>query len=90
MYTIKFDKQVVKIIAKWKKSNPILFKKFETVVKAIAKDPRNGIGHPEAMVSGGNITYSRRISAHDRIIYNIHDEEVYVVVVELEGHYNDK
>lgn len=90
MYTIKFDKQVVKIIAKWKKSNPILFKKFETVVNAIAKDPRNGIGHPEAMVGGGNITYSRRISAHDRIIYNIHDEEVYVVVVELEGHYNDK
>lgn len=90
MYTIKFDDAVIKVIAKWKKSNPILFKKFEKIVKAIAKDPRHGIGHPEPMVGGGDITYSRHISAHDRIIYNIHDEEVYVIVVELEGHYNDK
>ena len=90
MYTIKFDDPVVKVIAKWKKSNPILFKKFKKIVKAIAENPRQGIGHPEPMVGGGDITYSRHISAHDRIIYNIHDEEVYVVVVELEGHYNDK
>jgi toxin YoeB len=90
MYTVKFDDSVVKVITKWKKSNPILFKKFEKIIKAIAIEPRQGIGHPEPMVGGGNITYSRRISAHDRIIYNIHDEEVYVVVVELEGHYNDK
>lgn len=90
MYTIKFDDHVVKVIAKWKKSNPILFKKFEKIVKAIAADPRHGIGHPEPMVGGGDITYSRHISAHDRIVYNIHDDEVYVVVVELEGHYNDK
>lgn len=52
--------------------------------------PRHGIGHPEPMVGGGDITYSRHISVHDRIIYNIHDEEVYVVVVDLKGHYNDK
>lgn len=90
MYTIKFDDPVVKVIAKWKKSNPILFKKFKKIVNAISENPRQGIGHPEPMVGGGDITYSRHISAHDRIIYNIHDEDVYVVVVELEGHYNDK
>lgn len=90
MYTIKFDDPVVKVIAKWKKSNPILFKKFKKIVNAIAENPRQGIGHPEPMVGGGDITYSRHISAHDRIIYNIHDEDVYVAVVELEGHYNDK
>lgn len=90
MYTIKFDDPVVKVIAKWKKSNPILFKRLEKIVKAIAEDPRHGIGHPEPMVGGGNITYSRHISAHDRIIYDIHDDEVYVVVVEVEGHYDDK
>lgn len=90
MYTIKFDDHVVKVIAKWKKSNPILFKKLEKIVKAIAEDPRHGIGHPEPMVGGGDVTYSRHISAHDRIIYDIHDDEVYVVVVELEGHYSDK
>lgn len=90
MYTLKFDDPVIKVIAKWKRSNPILFKKFEKIVKAIAADPRRGIGHPEPMVGGGGITYSRHISAHDRIIYNIHDEEVLVMVVEVEGHYSDK
>ena len=55
-----------------------------------SEDPRHGIGHPEPMIGGGNITYSRHITAHDRIIYNIHDDEIYVIVVEVEGHYNDK
>lgn len=90
MYTIKFDDAVVQVIAKWKKSNPILFKKFEKVIKAIAIDPRHGIGHPEPMVGGNNQTFSRHISAHNRIIYNIHDDEVFVVVIQLGGHYNDK
>lgn len=90
MYAIHFETKVDKIVAKWKKSNPILFKKLHNVLKDIMLHPRTGIGHPEPMVGGGNITYSRHISAHDRIIYNIHDEEVYVVVVELEGHYKDK
>lgn len=90
MYSIKFDACVVKIISKWKKSNPNLHKKLVKVITAIAEDPRHGIGHPEPLVGGGDITYSRHISAHDRIIYRIHDDEVYVVVIEIEGHYNDK
>ncbi len=90
MYAVKFDDKVVKAIAKWKKSNPVLYKKFVKIITAIAKSPRHGIGHPEPLVGGGDMTYSRHISAHDRIIYRIHDVEVYVVVVELEGHYDDK
>jgi toxin YoeB len=90
MYEIKFDPKVTKVIAKWKKSNPVLFKKLRNVLEDIMEHPRTGIGHPEPLVGGGDITYSRHISAHDRIIYRIHDEEVFVLVVEVEGHYNDK
>ena len=90
IYSIKFDDKVVEIIGKWKKSHPILFKKLKKILQAISEDPRHGIGHPEPLVGGGDITYSRRISANDRIIYNIHDLEVHVVVIELEGHYDDK
>ncbi|EXY10513.1 hypothetical protein M101_4847, partial [Bacteroides fragilis str. 1007-1-F len=35
MYTIKFDPKVEKVIAKWKKSNPILFKKLSNVLNDI-------------------------------------------------------
>ncbi|MDE5785733.1 MAG: type II toxin-antitoxin system YoeB family toxin, partial [Duncaniella sp.] len=51
---------------------------------------RHGIGHPEPLVGGNNEIYSRHISAHDRIIYRIHDEEIFVIIIELEGHYSDK
>lgn len=90
MYAIKFDKAVEKVISKWKRSNPILYKKLVKVLFSIAEDPRSGIGHPEPLVGGGNVVYSRHISSHDRIIYRIHDLEVFVVVVEVEGHYEDK
>ena len=90
MYTINFDRKAEKVVSKWKKSNPNLFKKLRNVLEDIMQHPRSGIGHPEALVGGGDITWSRHITAHDRIIYRIHDEEIYVVVVEIEGHYNDK
>lgn len=90
MYTIDFEPNVKKVIAKWKKSNPILFKKLRKILLAIQEDPRHGIGHPEPLIGGGNITYSRHISAHNRIIYDIYDLEVHVLIIELEGHYDDK
>lgn len=90
MYEIRFDTKVEQVLAKWKKSNPILFKKLRNVLKDIMLHPRTGIGHPEPLVGGENITYSRHISANERIIYQIHDSEVYVVIVELGGHYGDK
>ncbi|KAA5244638.1 type II toxin-antitoxin system mRNA interferase toxin, RelE/StbE family, partial [Bacteroides thetaiotaomicron] len=36
------------------------------------------------------ITWSRHITAHDRIIYDIYEEVVEVYILEVEGHYNDK
>ena len=48
------------------------------------------VGHPEALVGGNDITYSRHITAHDRIIYDIYDSSVTVLVVQAEEHSNDK
>lgn len=90
VYKITFDPSVVKIIGKWKKSNPVLFKKLNRILEDIMQHPRTGIGHPEPMAGGGDIRYSRRISAHDRIIYEIYDEQVWVLVIDVEGHYDDK
>ena len=90
MYTINFDANVRKVMVKWKKSNPILFNKLRKILIAIQENPRSGIGHPEPLVGGGGITYSRRISAHNRIIYDIYDNEVCVLIIEVEGHYSDK
>ena len=89
-YAITFLPSVEKVIAKWKKSNPLLHKKLVKVLQDIAEHPRVGLGHPEALKGGGDVTYSRHITAHDRIIYDIYDAEVVVLILELEGHYGDK
>ena len=89
-YKVDFTKDAQKVVKKWKKSNPILFKKLVAVLDEISMHPRTGIGHPEPLRGGNDIIYSRRISAHDRIIYDIYDETVTVLVIDVEGHYDDK
>ena len=89
-YKVDFTKDAQKVVKKWKKSNPILFKKLVAVLDEISMHPRTGIGHPEPLKGGNDITYSRRISAHDRIIYDIYDEKITVLVIDVEGHYDDK
>lgn len=90
MYTIEFDPSVDKIIKKWKKSNPILFKQLIKIIKDIQQHPRTGLGHPEPLIGGGNVVYSRHINKFNRIVYKIFENKVLVFVFELEGHYNDK
>ena len=90
IYRVIFAKSVDKVLRKWKKSNPQLFNKANAIAKELALHPRTGIGHPEPLKGGNNITYSRHITAHDRIVYDIHDDIVEVNVIAVEGHYSDK
>lgn len=90
MYAVEYSKQAEKTLKKWKKSNPVLFKKATVILMDIMQHPRTGIGHPEALVGCGDVTYSRHITAHDRIVYDIYDEQVTILVLQAEEHYNDK
>ncbi len=74
----------------YKKSNPILFKKVSKILVELMEHPRQGIGRPEPLVNGDSVTYSRRITAHDRIIYDVYDDQVVVLVISVGGHYSDK
>jgi toxin YoeB len=90
IYEIQYSDEAKKIIAKYKKSNPIAYKKVSRLIIEIAEHPRTGTGHPEPLVAGNLVTYSRRISANNRIIYDIYDDVVVVMILSLEGHYDDK
>ena len=89
-YEIHYTPSASRTIKKWKKSNKALYKKFETLLHELIEHPRTGTGHPEPLVGGRDITYSRRITAHDRIIYDVLDNVVTVLVLQLESHYDDK
>ena len=90
IYKVEYSKAADKTLRKWKKSNPVLFKKATKVLLDIMQHPRTGIGHPEALVGGNYITWSRHITADDRIVYDIYDERITVLVIQAESHYNDK
>lgn len=89
-YTVIVADNVGKVLAKWKKSNPTLFAKYKKIVEELFEHPKTGTGHPEALKGCDGVTWSRRISAHDRIVYDIHEDIVTVIVLEVEGHYKDK
>ena len=89
-YTVKFEKRPLKVVEKWKKSNPTMFAKLRSLIADIMLHPRTGLGHPEPLVGGNGITYSRHITAHDRIIYDVYDDVVTVLIIQVENHYDDK
>ena len=89
-YSIEYSASVQKVIKKWKKSNPKAFNKLRDLLPELEDHPRTGTGHPEALKGGRDITWSRHVTAHDRIIYDIYDDVVTVLIAEVEGHYNDK
>ena len=90
IYNVVFANATDKIISKLKKSNPNLYKKFVKILLDLQQHPKEGLGHPEALIGMGSITWSRRISAHGRLIYDIHDDTVTVIIIQIEGHYKDK
>jgi len=89
-YRLEFSNDAQKVVRKWKKSNPTAFKKLYNILPELEQHPKTGSGHPEPLKGGNGTIYSRRITAHDRIIYEIYEEIVTVLIIELEGHYNDK
>jgi toxin YoeB len=90
IYTVRYSKEADKTLAKFKKSNPAAHKKALDIIKDLHEHPRTGTGHPEPLKGGRDITYSRRLTAHERIIYNIYDDKIIVLILSVEGHYDDK
>lgn len=90
MYKVEFADGLEKVLKKYKKSNPNAFAKLLKIIPELEAHPRTGIAHPEPLINGNSITYSRRLNAHDRVIYDIYDDVVRVLVIAIEGHYKDK
>ena len=55
-YHIDFSSEAQKVVKKWKKSNPIAFKKLRNLIPELEQHPRIGTGHPEPLKGGEDIT----------------------------------
>ncbi len=90
-YRIGFDEHFFKDIEKHRKSGQhSIIAKIEALKNDICEHPRIGIGQPEALGYDRKGQWSRRITERHRLIYEIHDNVVTVIMISAYGHYGDK
>jgi toxin YoeB len=62
-------------------------KKLEKIILELSERPKTGIGKPEQLKHELSGYWSRQLNKKDRLIYQIIEDKVIVVVVSALGHY---
>ena len=90
MYSLEFTDKAVEDLRRLKRREPIAYHKAEKLLMELIEHPRTGTGKPELKKYNLAGCYSRRISQQHRLIYQVIDEKVIVLVLAAAGHYGDK
>ncbi len=69
----------------WQRTDKRTLRRINTLIKDIRRDPRNGIGKPEALRHGLSGFLSRRINDEHRIVYKVETDTVFIA--QLRYHY---
>lgn len=89
-FVLKYFKQAVLDAERLQREEPKAFKKFLSLEEELREHPRTGTGKPEPLSGDHAGQWSRRITKKHRLVYEIHDQEVIVLVLTAYGHYDDK
>ena len=87
MYVVRFSAEAQKDVVLLQKRAPQAMNKFRALLKELIEHPRTGTGQVEQLKHYKNETWSRRITKEHRLVYEIHDENVLVLVISSYGHY---
>jgi toxin YoeB len=71
-----FDPQFLDDLAYWKKSAPPVAKRLLRLIDETLEAPFTGIGKPEPLRFDMRGHWSRRLTRHDRIVYEVTDTTV--------------
>lgn len=90
-YRIELSKEALADLSKIKKSGKKAdISKIEKIFFELEIHPTTGIGKPEKLKYKTENVWSRQINKKDRLVYEIIDHEVVVIIISALGHYNDK
>ena len=90
IYEVTFSDEAKENIKVLKRNEPPAYKKLLTLLIELQEHPTTGTGHPKPL-SGDRIgQWSRRITDKHRLVYEIEEEIVAVLVLSTYGHYDDK
>jgi toxin YoeB len=90
-YKLRFTTIALKDIQRHKKSgDKKLLAKLAVLLEEMSIHPRKGKGQPEKLKYDLEGLYSRRINKKHRIVYNIKENIITVIVLSAYAHYGDK
>lgn len=89
-YDIDFKEQATIDLMALAKHEPKAFKKAQILIDELRKHPRTGTGKPEPLSGSRSGLWSRRITKKHRLVYEIYDTKVIVLILTAYGHYDDK
>lgn len=90
MYVIEFTENARQDIILLQRYAPQAVKKVFKLIEELREHPRSGTGQVEQLKHFKNETWSRRITREHRLVYEIHDEQILVLVISSYGHYDNK
>lgn len=90
IFKIDIKEQAEYDLLRLAKEEPKAFLKAQSLIEELREHPKTGTGHPEQLKGDRAGQWSRRISKKHRLIYEIHEAEVIVLVLTAYGHYDDK
>jgi len=90
MFRIEFTSEAAKDALRLKKMEQQAYRKLDKLIQELQEHPTIGTGHPKPL-SGDRVgQWSRRITDKHRIVYEVKEEEIIVLVLSAYGHYDDK
>ena len=89
-YKIRYTPEAVRGLTKLEKNEPKAFAKVLRFIEDLKEHPKSGLGHPEPLKGNPEGRWSREITKKYRMVYQIFEEEVVVLVLTAYGHYGDK
>jgi toxin YoeB len=89
-YRIVFSPEALADLQKLAQNEPKSYAKAKRFIDELKEHPKTGLGHPEPLKGKPENRWSREITKKHRLVYEIRDTEVVVLVLAAYGHYYDK
>jgi toxin YoeB len=87
-YSLKIDpKAKIELQEFYFAGNQVTIKRIERIIEELKEHPETGIGQPERLKYRLSGKWSRRIDEKNRLIYQIKEDIITVLVISAKGHY---
>lgn len=90
MYKLDYTDRAKQDMQRLKSEEPKAFLKLAKLLEELMDHPKTGTGKPEQLKGDRSGQWSRRITKKHRLVYEIYDDEVIVLVLTTYGHYDDR